>query len=98
MERSRHIHVAGDIEGQSLRAAESPVVNPHHTALIDGIDRVEAGGARGSYEKRSIQPKGEMVSRNTRLQGGKDKNLPVLGNFENGSSAIAHVQIAGRIK
>ena len=61
---------------------------------VDGVDIVVAGGGGPGHEERAVQAEGQMIGGDAGLQRGKDKDLPVPRNLEDGAAAVAHVKIA----
>src|ERR1039457_1225279 len=92
-ERSGDIDIALDIQRQPLRTPETAVEHGHGSVGADLINAVEAGSAGPSDEHIAVETEGDVIGGNARLQGREDKNLAVASDLENGSAAVADVEI-----
>src|SRR5579859_5493307 len=92
-QRGGDVEIAVNVKGQPLRPAQSAIEDVHGAVHVNAVDGIEAGGRGAGDKKRAIGMEGEMVGGDAGFQRGKDKNLPVAGNLENGSAAVAYVEI-----
>jgi len=60
---------------------------------IDFVDAVEAGSAGSGNEHIAEGSEGDVISGDAGFEGCEDKNLAVAGDLENGSAAVAYVEI-----
>src|SRR6266436_974982 len=92
-ERGGDIDIALDIKSQTLRASQTAVEHRHSSMWVDFVNAVETGSAGAGDEHISLRTERDVIGGNARLQRGEDKNLPVASDLENGSAAVADVEI-----
>src|SRR5208282_6006752 len=97
-ERSGDIDIALHIKSQALRTSQTAVEHRHGSVGVDFIDAVEAGSAGAGDEHIAMETEGDVIGGNARLQRREHKNLPVASDLENGSAAVADVEILCRIE
>src|ERR1700682_2710689 len=89
--RCGYVHVASDIEGQTLRPPQTPVESAHSTVRINLVYAVEARCCRSGDEQISLWPKSQMIGRNAGFKRCKNENLLVTGDLEDGAAAVAYI-------
>ena len=98
LQRGGDVQVAVDIEGDALRPSQPAIELAHRAVGIDLVNGVEAGdGGTGDVEV----PRGgerQVIGRDAGLERGKDVDLAVAGDLEDGSAAVADVEILFRIE
>src|ERR1700751_4318850 len=60
---------------------------------IDAVDGVETRGGRARDEQIAYRTKSQVIGRDARFQGGEYKRLAIAIDLEDGSTAVAHVQV-----
>src|ERR1035437_3448629 len=98
VERSRDIEVVVNIDRQSLRTPESAIEDADGAVRIDLLNGIEARSRGPGDIQISVAAEGEMRGGNARLQHGKHEDLAVTIDLEDGSAAIAHVEISGGVE
>src|SRR3981081_1479036 len=89
--RCGYVHVACNIEGQTLRPPQPPVEGAHGTMRINLVYAVEARCGRSGDEQISLWAKSQMISRNTGFERCKNENLLVTRDLENSAAAVAYI-------
>src|SRR5882762_4023116 len=92
-ERGGDINIPLNVECQALRTAQTAVEHRHGSVGVDLVDAVEARSAGAGDEHIATRAEGDVVGGDAWLQRRKNKNLPVASNLENGSAAVADVEI-----
>src|ERR1019366_2797995 len=91
--RSGDVQTALVVEGHALRAAEAAVENVHFAVAGDAVDAIVArSGGAGNVEV-AVGAEGQVVGRHGLLQGGEDEDLAVGTDLEDGSGAVADVEV-----
>src|SRR5690242_13716240 len=85
------VEIAVHVEGQALRTSQATIEDSHCAVRVNPIDGIKARGSRSGHEQFTRSAESHVVGGDAGLQGGKNKNLPVAANFENGAAAVAHV-------
>src|ERR1039458_8022128 len=92
-ERRGDVEAGFLLEGHSLRAAEAAVENVHLAMVGDAVDAIVArSGGAGDVEV-AVGAEGQVVGRHGLLQGGEDEDLAVGKDLEEGSGAVADVEV-----
>ena len=88
-ERSGDVEIAIDVEGQSLRASQAFVERAHRAV---GIDFVDASRCGSGDEQIALRAEGQVIGGDAELERGKDEDLLVAGDLEDGAVAVADVE------
>src|ERR1035441_5726945 len=92
-DRSGDIEATLVVEGHSLWVAETAVENVHLALAGDAVDAVVArSGGAGDVEV-AIGAESQVVGRHGLLQGGEDEDLAIGTDLEDGSGAVADVEV-----
>src|ERR1700688_5288105 len=89
--RCGDIDIAIDIQSQALRTSQSPIENGYAAVRVDLVNTIETGRAGAGNEHIAVGTEGQVISGNAWFKGGEDKNLPVTGDLEYGTAAIADI-------
>ena len=89
-DRCRNVEISLGVKGQSLRPSQTTVKNGNRAMGIDTVNGVKARGW-ASHVQSAVRRKGQVIGGNTRLQCGKNKDLPVRSNPPDGPVAIPHI-------
>ena len=89
-----HVEVALEVEGESLGTSEMSEERSDDAVRIDLIDAVVGGGGGTGDVEISVGRKGQVIGGDAGLEGGKDEDLAVGRDFEDGAAAVADVEIA----
>src|SRR5260370_578693 len=92
-ERGGDIEIALYIKSQTLRTSQTAVEHGHGSLGVDFVDAVETGSAGAGDEHIAVGAEGDVIGGDARLQRREDKNLAVASDLENGSAAIADIEI-----
>src|ERR1035438_10542461 len=93
-ERSRDIEVVVNVDRQSLRAPESAVEDTHGAMRINLLNGIETRSRGAGDVEISVVAEGEMIGGHARLQHGEHEDLAVTVDLEDGSAAIADIQVS----
>src|SRR5579864_9451045 len=93
-ERGRDVEIAVRVEGQTLRPAQTFIKSAHRSV---GIDLVDAVGGAGD-EQVALRIERQVVGRNADLQRGKDEDLLITRDLEDGAVAVADVETLFAVK
>src|ERR1035438_10329226 len=92
-ERCGDVEAAVVVEGHSLRAAETAVEHVHLAVIGNAVDAIVArSGGAGDVEV-AVGTEGQVVGRHGLLQGGEDEDLAVGTDLEDGSGAVADIEV-----
>src|SRR5271165_744046 len=97
-ERGCDIEISVNVESQALRPAQAFVKRAHVAFGIDFMDTVETGSGGSGYEQVAAGAEGQVISGDAGLECGEDEDLLVTSDFEDRSTAVAHVEILFAIK
>ena len=89
-ERRGDVKIRLAVKGHALRAAQSAVEDVNFASLRNAIDAIVAGSRRSGNVQVATGVKHQMISGDGRFQGGKNENLALRADFENGAAAIAN--------
>ena len=87
-ERGGDIEIAVDIEGNALRPSKTFVESAYRSSGIDLVNAIVGTG----YEEISLRTECQVVGGNAELERGKDKDLLIARDFEDGAVAVADVK------
>src|SRR6266568_376105 len=87
-ERGGDIEVAVHIEGQALRSSQTLVERAHRSIGIDLVNAVVGTG----HEKVSMRTERQVIGGNAGLERGKDKDLLVARDLEDGTVPVTDVE------
>src|SRR5581483_8770816 len=88
-----NVQVAVHIEGQTLGTSQAAVEHLGGAVRIHAIDGIEAGGGWAGDKEVAIRAERQVIGGDAGLQRGKDKNLALAVDLENGSAAVADVEV-----
>ena len=89
-----HVEVACEVEGEALGASEMGEERGDDAVRIDLVHGVVGGGSGAADVEVSVGRKGQVIGGDAGFDGGKDKDLAVGRDFEDGAAAVADVEIA----
>ena len=92
-ERSGDIHIAVDIESQSLWTSEAAIEDGDGSVRINFVNGVETGSGGSGDKQIALRAEGEMIGGDAGLERGKDEDLAVARDLENRSAAVADVEV-----
>src|SRR5580693_2050637 len=94
VQRGGDVQIIVDIKSHSLRTAQPAIKHADFAVRIDLMNRIEARGRRSRYVQITVIAEGQVISGNTRFDRSENENLPIAPDLEDGSAAIADVQVA----
>src|SRR5579864_840381 len=93
-ERGRDVEITARVEGQTLRPAQTLIESADRSV---GIDFVHAVGGAGD-EQVALRTERQVIRRNADFQRGKDEDLLIASNLEDGAVAVADVEALLTVK